>query len=238
MLKTTDKGVFQYSSDGEVPALSYHNIKDSSFKPTAYTIHASLFEEHLKMLKEKGFNSVLPEDIYQYRKSGRKLPDNPVMISFDDTRIEHFAIAAPLLKKYGFQGTFFIMTIAIGKKNYMSKEQIKMLSDDGHAIELHTWDHQDLRKLPASEWEKQIDKPKSQLENIIGKKVNFLAYPFGSWNEDAIKELKSRGIRGAFQLSGKRHLTDELYALRRLLVPGSWSSKTLLNSIQRSFTVC
>ena len=221
--------------DKNVPVLCYHNIKSHLDKATAYTISTSNFESHLKMLFDDGYKSILPEDHYEYFLDDICIPDRPVIISFDDTRIEHFSIAAPLLKKYGFKGTFFIMTIAIGKKNYMTADQIKSLASDGHSIQLHTWDHQDLRKLPSADWPKQIDKPKALLENIVGKKVEHLSYPFGAWNENAIQEVKKRGIKTAYQLNAKQHSTEKLHTLRRLLVPGTWSATTLKKQIESTF---
>ncbi len=219
----------------QVPILSYHNIQENPKNPSAYFISSAAFERHIKHLKTKGYETVLPDDIYNHLKNGACLPDKPIMLSFDDTRKEHYHIVAPILEKYGYKGAFFIMTIAIGKKNYMSKEEIKMLSDRGHCIGHHTWDHQDLRKLPLKDWETQIEKPKKNLEKIIGKKVEFLAYPFGLCNDFAVQELKKRNFKGAFQLAGKQHKNDPLLTIRRLIVPGTWNGERLMKEINFAF---
>ena len=54
------------------------------------------------------------------------------MITFDDTDEEQYSIGAAEMNKYGFKGVYFIMTISIGKPRYMSREQLKQLSDEGH----------------------------------------------------------------------------------------------------------
>ena len=215
--------------------MSYHNIQDNPKKPSAYFISTAAFEKQIKYLKTKGYQTILPEDVYNHFINGDCLPEKPIMLSFDDTRKEHYHIVAPILEKYGYKGAFFIMTIAIGKNNYMSGEEIKSLSDRGHCIGHHTWDHQDLRKLPFKDWETQIDKPRKKLEKIIGKEVQYLAYPFGLCNEFAVQELKKRNFKGAFQLSGKQHKNDPLLTIRRLIVPGTWNGERLLKEINFAF---
>ena len=56
------------------------------------------------------------------------------MLTYDDTDEEQYSIAFKEMNKYGFKGVYFIMTIAINRPRYMSKEQIKELSDSGNVI--------------------------------------------------------------------------------------------------------
>ena len=115
----------------------------------------------------------------------------------------------------------------------MTKAQIKQLSDSGHTIGGHTWDHPDLRKLDGKEWDYQLNKPKDQLEQITGKSINCFAYPYGAWNETAISELKVRGVSIAFQLSNRQSETEPLYTIRRLMVAGNWTPDALDKKIKK-----
>jgi peptidoglycan/xylan/chitin deacetylase (PgdA/CDA1 family) len=230
-----DKNAYTFKVSTQVPVLSYHNVQENPKKPSEYFISTAAFEKQIKHLKSKGYESVLPDDIYHHFKNGGCLPDKPIMFSFDDTRKEHYHIVAPILEKYGYKGAFFIMTIAIGKKNYMTSKEIKNLSDPGHCIGHHTLDHQNLKKLPLKDWETQIDKPKKRLEKIVGKEVQYLAYPFGLCNDFAVQELKKRNFKGAFQLSGKQHKNDPLLTIRRIIVPGTWNGERLLKEITTAF---
>lgn len=220
----------------QIPVLCYHHIKASIEGHTfAYTISTGQFRTHLKMLADSGFHTILPNQLYNYLTAGVSLPEKPIMITFDDTNEEHFSTAAPLLESFGFKGVFFIMTIPIGKQGYMTSRQIKQLADDGHAIENHSRDHPDMRKLPAADWNIQINQTKQELEQIIGKPVLYFAYPYGAWNESAIPELKKRDIRAAFQLSDRESINEPLYTIRRLMVPGNWSAIALYKQIQATF---
>jgi len=127
------------------------------------------------------------------------------------------------------------MTVSLGRPRYMSKEQVKELSDNGNVIASHTWDHHNVKKYQGEDWVTQLDKPTKKLQEITGKPVKYFAYPFGLWNEQAIPELKKRGFVAAFQLSEKRDQADPLFTIRRLLASGYWSAHTLSNNIRHSF---
>jgi hypothetical protein len=49
------------------------------------------------------------------------------MCSFDDSRAEHYYIAAETMKQFTFKGVSFIMTITINKRGYLTREQIRAL---------------------------------------------------------------------------------------------------------------
>src|SRR5690606_31537465 len=163
------------------------------------------------------------------------LPAKPIMLTFDDTVLEQFTIAKPEMDKYGFKGVFFIMTVSIGRPGYMSKEQIKALSDAGHTIGSHTWDHHNFKKYQGDDWVTQIEKPTKTLQEITGKPIKYFAYPFGLWNTEGIPELQKRGFTAAFQLAENRDSQYPLYTIRRIIPSGYWSTKTLHNSIVKSF---
>jgi peptidoglycan/xylan/chitin deacetylase (PgdA/CDA1 family) len=223
----------------QVPVLCYHQIRD--WKPTDsksakdYIIPVNTFKEHMKMLADSGYHTILPDEYYAYLNTGATLPEKPIMISFDDTEYNQYAIAAPTLKKYGFKAVYFIMTVSLGRPNYMTRAQVKELSEAGNVIGSHTWDHHNVKKYAGKDWETQIDKPTKTLEEITGKKIEHFAYPFGLWNADAFPELKKRGMKSAYALSEKRDQNDPLFTIRRIIASGYWSPRTLSNSIRNSF---
>lgn len=223
----------------EVPILCYHHIHEwkpgekSSMK--TYIVPPATFRDQIKMLADSGYHTITPEQYNNYLLFGAPLPEKPVMITFDDTDGEQFTIGAAELNKYGFKGVFFIMTIAIGKPRYMSAEELKKLSDDGHVIGAHTWDHHSVKGYQGDDWDIQFKKPKEKLEAITGKPVEYFAYPFGLWNEAAIPELQKRGYKAAFQLAAKRDTTDPLFTLRRMLVPGTWNGAAMQKWMRYNF---
>lgn len=223
----------------EVPILCYHNIKDFSASAgemtKTYTVKPANFAEQMKALSDAGYHSVLPNQLYDYLVYNKPLPAKPVMITFDDTRGEQYSIGAAEMKKYNFKGVFFVMTVSINRPNYLSKEEIKSLSDSGNTIAAHTWDHHMVTKYAGEDWNTQLVKPKVKLEEIIGKPITNFAYPFGLWNKEAIPEIKKSGYQMAFILSTKRDSIDPLYTVRRMIVSGNWSTERMMKSMEATF---
>lgn len=223
----------------QVPVLCYHQIRDWRPKDSKtakdYIIPIDVFKAQIKMLADSGYHTILADQLYDYLNNGTPLPSKPIMLTFDDTDLDQYTIAEPTLKKYGYKGVYFVMTVSLGRPNYMSKAQVKDLSDKGNDIGSHTWDHHNVKKYQGKDWETQIDKPTKTLEAITGKNIHHFAYPFGLWNPEAIPELKKRGFKSAYILSTKRDENDPLFTIRRIIASGYWTPKTLSNSIKNSF---
>lgn len=223
----------------EVPILCYHQIRDwkttDSKTAREYIVPVEAFKAQIKMLADSGYHTISPDQLYDYLVYGAALPSKPILLTFDDTDLDQYTVAFPEMKKYGYQGVFFVMTVSLGRPRYMSREQVKELSDAGNTIGSHTWDHHNVKKYQGTDWVTQIEKPSKQLEAITGKPIQYFAYPFGLWNAPAIPELKQRGIRAAFQLYASRDQQDPLYTIRRIIVPGSWNPATLHARMRSAF---
>ena len=223
----------------QVPILCYHRIR--AWRPTDtrsmkdYIVPTETFKQQIKILADSGYKTILPDQLYSYLTKGTPIPAKSVMLTFDDSEEEHYTIAAAEMKKYGFKGVFFLMTVTMGRPGYMNKEQIKALSDEGNIVACHTWDHHNVKKYEGKDWETQIEKPIKQIESITGKPVKYFAYPFGLWKEQVIPELKKRGVSAAFQLTEKRSTTEPLYTIRRMIVPGEWNANQMMKRMKQNF---
>ena len=227
-------------SKKEVPILCYHNIKNFETNDgpmtKVYSVKPADFAAQMKALSAAGYHTILPAQLYDYLLHDGTLPSKPIMITFDDTRGEQYTIGAAEMEKYGFKGVFFVMTVSINRPNYLTKEQIAALSDTGHVIEAHTWDHHRVTKYTGEDWNTQLVKPKAKLEEIIKKPVTYFAYPFGLWNKEAIPEVKKSGYQMAFILSTKRDSINPLYTIRRMIVSGTWTTEGMMNSTESTFS--
>ncbi|HEY8732987.1 MAG TPA: hypothetical protein VIL90_00365, partial [Puia sp.] len=110
----------------QVPVLCYHQIRD--WKPTdsktsrTYIVPPAAFAAQMRMLADSGYHTITPDQLYAYLISNARLPAKPVMLSFDDTDLDQYTVAYPEMKKYGFKGVFFIMTVSLGRPRYMSRD--------------------------------------------------------------------------------------------------------------------
>lgn len=238
-LKKVKNSLAEQLKKPEVPILCYHRIRNilATDGPNmkTYSVTPTDFAQQMKALSDNGYHSILPNELYDYLVYNAKLPSKPVMITFDDTREEQYRLAVPEMNKYGFKGVYFIMTISINRPKYMTKEQIKNLSDTGHGIGTHSWDHHMVTKYVGKDWENQLAKPKKKLEDITGKPIPYFAYPDGIWNHASIAEIKKNGYQLAFSLSTKRDEKEPLYTVRRIIVAGNLTAKGMLKSMQSNF---
>lgn len=222
----------------QVPVLCYHHIRDLKMVSKAskgYEVTVAQFKEQMKALADSGYKTITPDQYYNYLVYGDALPEKPVMLTYDDTDEEQFSIAKPEMDKYGFKGVYFIMTISIGRPRYMTKEQIKQLSDEGHVIASHTWDHHRVDRLQGDDWDAQFVKPRKQLVDIVGKPIEYFAYPFGVWNKEALQKIEDYGYKMSFQLSTNRDSLMPLQTVRRMIVSPEWSTPTVLRVMNNTF---
>ena len=219
----------------EVPVLCFHHIRQDAARPNDLIISADAFQADMKMLYDSGFQTISPVQLLVYYTTGKTLPPKPFLITFDDGNADQWENSVEALDKYNFKALFFIMTITLGKDNYFTEEQIRLLSHWEHYIGCHTWDHQTVNSLKAKDFEWQIKKPKAYLESLTGLPVVAFAYPYGQWNEKIIPALKKYGIKMAFQLTDKSSERYPLYSIRRLMVSGKWTPAILLNKMDSIF---
>lgn len=223
----------------QVPVLCYHQIREwkgnESRLAKDVVVPPAKFRNQMQILADSGYQTILPDQLYDYLTKGTPLPPKPVILTYDDGDVDQYNIAAPEMAKHGFKGVFFIMTVSMGRSIYMNKDQIKKLSDEGHEIASHTYDHHDVRKYTEADWDRQLTGSCKQLEAITGKPVKYFAYPFGLWNKEAIPEMKKRNIIAAFQLSTKMDEQDPLYTIRRMIVPGDWSAPAMIGAMKKTF---
>ncbi|HKX20598.1 MAG TPA: polysaccharide deacetylase family protein [Nitrososphaeraceae archaeon] len=112
-----------------------------------------------------------------------------VILNFDDGRKSQFTEAKPILDKYGFKATFYVVCGYLGNKpGYMNWTEIQQLSAEGHDIESHTMNHRNLSDSSKKSLEFQIGESKACLQEH-GIKATSFAYPFdqGSDNKTVVK---------------------------------------------------
>jgi len=188
------------------PIFNYHHIRpmpseaSSTITDRAFTVSPEGFESHLKYFKENGYQTVLIDDLLAYFDTGKPLPVKAIAITFDDGRYGQYKWAYSLLRQYGMVATFFITTDWVGKADFLTWDQIKEMSDNGMAIGSHSLDHPALSQVDNHQLQDELAISKKIIEEKIGKKIDYLAYPGGSYNERVIEATKSAGYQAALSV--------------------------------------
>lgn len=187
------------------PILIYHAIRPIHPTDTPlvlnYVCSPETLEKELSFLRTNNYQSISFDDLVAHFEQGLILPTNPVIISFDDSWQDQVTYGVPLLEKYGFKGTFFIIVGAICDKHFMTWDDIRMLNSMGEEVGDHTFSHPFLTQLTTPRrlirLNKEIVGSKKILEAAIGHSVNTFAYPYGQYNDIVIAALKAAGYTSA-----------------------------------------
>ena len=198
-----------------VMVLNYHKVVDEHM---SLSVPLADFEQHMKWLKEYGYTSITPEELYEFIVNGSELPEKPVLITFDDGYKDNYTNAYPIMKKYGFKGTIFVVTGFLGVyDNYMTWEQAKELADNGFSIESHTYSHKSMTEASDEEISKELTKSRDTIRNKLGIEADFMAYPTGTYNLHIAELVQKAGYKGAFTIKYDNVSRESnVYALERV----------------------
>ncbi|MCX3065935.1 polysaccharide deacetylase family protein [Cetobacterium somerae] len=227
----------------EMPVIMYHRvIKDESEKGVHGTyVTVEQFEEQMKYLKKKGYETVTFKDLLNNRYKQRFDKDKKwIMLTFDDGYKDNYENAFPILKKYQFKGIIYVLDgIEYNKwdvdnpgnpeKRFTLMNQEELLEMQNYGIEFggHTSTHPRLADLSIENVKSEIINSKSNIEKIIGRELLSFAYPYGSLNEEVKRIPQEAGYKFAVATdSGSIVFSDDLFEIRRI---GIFPTNNLFN---------
>jgi len=201
----------------------YHYISEPPADADVYRRDLSLAPENLKeqlaYLKREGYASITLNQLVYHLTLGQPLPPKPVILTFDDGYRDNYVNAFPLLKRYGFVATFFLVTGPIddGNPTYMSWDMVREMSDAGMDMQPHSHRHFDLRGRSREFLESEILTSRKAIELHTGQPARFFAYPSGSYDRAVIAFLKSNDFWAAVTtVQGASHSSHQLFELKRV----------------------
>jgi peptidoglycan/xylan/chitin deacetylase (PgdA/CDA1 family) len=220
-----------------VPVLCYHQVREytAADGPGARPLICppDVLQRQLEGLLEAGLHPVTGDALVDHLQLGTPLVDNPILVSFDDASGGQFTNALPILRRLRMPATFFVMTVVLDRPNWLSRDDVRQLDAAGMTIASHTWDHHPVTKYGDKDWAVQLEKPRAQLEAIVGHDVDLFAYPYGLWNRAALPHVQAAGYRAAFQLADQPPDPQlPLLTVRRLLTLPTWDVPTLLTRVR------
>jgi peptidoglycan/xylan/chitin deacetylase (PgdA/CDA1 family) len=216
----------------DLPILMYHHIDtipkglEKDKVGISLRVNPEVFDRQIKALKELGYNSINSFELGRYLEGSFELPQNPIMLTFDDGYKDNYNNALPILQKYGFKGDFGIITSVIGTGEYMDWNNLKQLLESGMSISSHTVSHCTLavknlkdrtqflaskeddsqkpckgfvveEKLTTGQIRYELLESKKILESKLGVKIPHLIYPLGNYNSQVMKIAQEIGYKFA-----------------------------------------
>ena len=204
-----------------IPVLLYHYVGAEAPDYPYLNVATPEFSRQMKELRERGYRSVSLSDLTAYMQgSPVKLPEKPVLITFDDGYEDNYTQAFPVLKQEGFRAAIFMVQSNFNRKNRLSVQQIQEMEQAGIEIGSHTRSHPNLTKLAASALEQEVGQSRRGVERLAGRPIDYFAYPGGFYNLEVLEKTAQSGYAGAFTvLPGvNRPDKDNPYLLRRIPV--------------------
>lgn len=225
------KSPYREISQSLKPQFFDNNTVTENLPILAYNrICADIFEQHLQNLKDCGYYSVSWEDWQNAKLAKTPLPGKAVLLTFDGGYLDFFNHAFPLLKRFNFTATVFLVAESIGKTNSWEKadseqvqlmgwREIRQLRDAGIEFGSMSATYQPLTGLSPTEIVREAAKSRAILELGLGKPVKCFAYPYG--NVDKIVEHLVGAIGYTYGVSYESKFSnfeDSLLSLPRIQV--------------------
>ena len=237
-----------------LPILMYHGILEKGKLLEQYVVSAAEFESDLQYLTTHGYQTVVMRDVIDYVKTGKPLPEKPVMITFDDGYYNNYRYAYPLLQKYncrmvlspiGRWAEFYSQT---GEEHvnysHATFKQLKEMMDSGlvelqnHSYNMHSNDggRKGAKKKAVeslTEYQAVLSEDVGRMQQLLQEQLGYtpttFTYPFGAISAEALPILKKMGFEAALTCESRiNRLTRDpecLYRLGRYLRPHGVSSE-------------
>lgn len=219
---------------GLVMPLVYHGVGSQASGEGGDVISPDRFAEHLAALRAAGMHLVTAEEVAEAFAGGRPLPDNAVLITFDDARADAVLWVTPMLEQIGAKATMFVITDAADDPGlyYAGWGDLDSGQWDvqSHSADLHVEQTTEHGSLPAltsraegesqRDWKKRVHDDLARADAAIaehaGRSPVAFAYPFGAWGGDRTNDPELAGLlddelgwhyRIAFHQDGQDEMT-------------------------------
>lgn len=217
--------------------LTFHKMTpEFSFSSTNYSPRR--FDRLLAFFSERSIK------ITPLEKTVTEKGERALAVTFDDGYGHLARYLPPLMERFDFRPTIFVITGFIGRANswdytyfirptpHLDRKQIRVLADNGVTFGSHGHRHRDMTACSPAVLKAELVDSKKALEDIIGREVTALSYPFGRFNRRVLEEARTAGYRLAFTMDFPE-TADENMSLGRIPVYGFDSRLAVFQKIFR-----
>ncbi|MFF8033443.1 MULTISPECIES: polysaccharide deacetylase family protein [unclassified Streptomyces] len=215
-------------TDERVPILMYHAVSaDPSEAARALSVTPAAFAGQMAVIADRGLTPVTTADLAARWRSGRPLPDRPVLLTFDDGYEGVHRHALPVLAEHGFPATLFVSTGWLrgphdtggGPDTMLDWDQVRELAGAGVEIGGHSHSHPQLDQLDDRRLRSELILCKEIVSDRLGTVPASFAYPYGYSSRRVREAVRETGYAQALAVgNGLARRAQGPYALRRVTV--------------------
>lgn len=220
--------------------LAYHSVSKFRKGRRSYyfTVKLKNFRSQIKFLHENGYHGISLSEWYRILSHKETVPERTIVLTFDDGFADNFYYVCPVLKKYNFTATFYLIWRFIkSRKKFpwlnepifplrenlpLEPEHVLQMDRENMEIGSHTLTHDKLNRLSNQRSWKEIKMSKLNLEDLIGHDIATFSYPYGSWLDFSSLHknmVEKAGYKSAVtSIYGGNSYKSNYFALRRIPV--------------------
>ncbi len=223
--------------------LMYHSISEhiKNEKHNKWRVKPQDFEKQMNWFYKNNWKSFTISELSNLDK----IPEKSFVITFDDGFEDNFTNAFPILKKYNFKATIYL--VPNQKTNHWEEKNTSVLSNllnEKQILEMqnsgliefgsHTLSHVNLSKIDDFQLEKELVESKKEIEKITKKKCEAFAYPYGKFDDKIVQAVKDAGYKNATVVKrGLFEQNDDVFTIKRVGILGTESFFDFLLKISR-----
>ncbi len=230
--KSDENNIKYYSNDEGILSIMYHRFNENKYPST--NIKTDIFKQHIDIIKNSDFNFNDPnnfEEQFNIAKSKKE-----ILITIDDAFESFYNEAWPYLNENKIPFILFVSTEPVGKKGYMTWEQIKEVeSKDFTYIGHHSHSHEYLIDGSKEDFILDIETANKIFLKELGYIPSLFSYPFGEYSK-FMKNYISQNFKYAFgQHSGVIDLNKDEFELPRFPINEKYGELKRFKSIINYF---
>ena len=201
-----------YSREAGTLSLMYHRFNENKYPST--NVRMEIFEKQIQIIRNKNYQFVNPESFQ--KDFDKPKEEKKILLTIDDAFTSFYENAWPFLKKNEIPFLLFVSTEPVGKRGYMTWDQIKEVEKENFAfIGNHSHSHEYLLDLDFDDFKKDIDLSIKIFNEKLGYNPIFFSYPFGEYSLDQMNYLKSKFKYSFGQHSGVIDFNKDQFELPR-----------------------
>jgi len=242
----------------KIPILAYHHISEDPRELNDLVITPQKFREDMLYLKACGYHTITFQELINHKEKSAPLPENPIIVTFDDGYRSNYIYAYPILKELNLKAVISIIGIMIKDENetgednkMLTWEELKEMVDSqvfevqAHSYDLHHWDDKQKdggvarrKGESAEEYSARFRNDTQKLKDLIYEKlgvtVTIYTYPYGIYSGENNYILKEMGFKGSLLGEhGIGNCSHSLFSLKRINMSGSIPTPQRFKTIKR-----